>query len=489
MTGRNALTRHGAQDIMAKTTPTILWLRRDLRLSDHPAFCAAVARGGAVIPVFIRDDLVQTQGAAPKWRLGLSLADLQARLKDKGSGLVLRTGEALEVLRALVRDTGAGAVYWSRAYDPDSIARDKHVKAALTEDGVNVQSHLGHLMFEPWTVETKTGGFYKVYTPMWKAVRDREVPEPLTTPGNIPAPETWPESETLEDWTLGADMDRGADVCLPHQLVGEEAAQGRLGHFVAHVIGDYNDKRDLPAVDGTSGLSASLALGEISPRQCWHAGQRALRDGGGKGAETWLQELVWREFAYHLAYHTPRITTGNWREEWDAFPWNQDEDRADVIAWKQGRTGEPFVDAAMREMYVTGRMHNRARMIVASYLTKHLLSHWKIGKRWFEEHLTDWDPASNAMGWQWAAGSGPDATPYFRVFNPETQLDKFDRNAAYRKSWIAEGYSQPTDTALSYFEAIPKSWGMSANDDYPDRIVGLKEGRQRALDAYEDRPF
>lgn len=474
---------------MAETTPTLLWLRRDLRLSDHPALCAAVARGGPVIPVYIRDGAVEALGAAPQWRLGLSLADILPRLRDKGSDLVLRSGEALGVLRALVAETGAGAVYWSRAYDPDSIERDTQVKAALTEDGIDAQSHLGHLMFEPWTIETKTGGFYKVYTPMWKAVRDRDVPEPLAAPDSIPAPQSWPDSETLDDWRLDSGMDRGAEVSRPHQLVGEEAAQGRLGWFVGNIIGDYNDKRDLPAVDGTSNLSANLALGEISPRQCWHAGQRALRDGAGKGAETWLQELVWREFAYHLAYHTPRITTGNWREEWDAFPWNEDETREDVLAWKQGRTGEPFVDAAMREMYVTGRMHNRARMIVASYLTKHLLSHWKIGKRWFEEHLTDWDPASNAMGWQWAAGSGPDATPYFRVFNPETQLDKFDRGAAYRKSWIAEGHSQPTDTALSYFDAIPRSWGLSPEDAYPDRIVGLKEGRQRALDAYKDREF
>ena len=474
---------------MAHTSPTLLWLRRDLRLSDHPALCAAVARGGPVIPVYIRDGVLRSLGTAPKWRLGLSLADLQTRLEARGSGLVLRSGEALEVLRALARETGAGAVYWSRAYDPDSIARDTEVKAALAEDGLDAQSHLGHLLFEPWTVETKTGGYYKVYTPMWKAVRDRDVPQPEQTPGDIPAPTDWPDGERLDDWALGAGMDRGAEICLPYQRVGEEAAQGRLGWFVGHAIGDYEAKRDLPAEDGTSCLSENLALGEISPRQCWHAGQRALRDGGGKGAEAWLQELVWREFAYHLAYHTPRITSDNWREEWDAFPWNEDEERADVIAWKQGRTGEPFVDAAMREMYVTGRMHNRARMIVASYLTKHLLSHWKIGKRWFEEHLTDWDPASNAMGWQWSAGSGPDATPYFRVFNPETQLDKFDRDGAYRKRWIAEGYGRPSQSALSYFDAIPRSWGLSPDQDYPQRVVGLKEGRQRALEAYEDRPF
>ena len=225
----------------------------------------------------------------------------------------------------------------------------------------------------------------------------------------------------------------------PYQCVGEAAAQERLEAFVGGRDRDYGTGRDLPATNGTSNLSENLSLGEISPRQCWHAGLRALQDGADE-AETWLKELVWREFAYHLTYHTPRITTRNWREEWDAFPWNEDATRPEVIAWKQGRTGVPFVDAAMREMYVTGRMHNRGRMIVASYLTKHLMTHWKIGHDWFTDCLTDWDPASNALGWQWAAGCGPDATPYFRIFNPETQIKKFDPDKAYIHRWIAEGH-------------------------------------------------
>jgi deoxyribodipyrimidine photo-lyase len=211
---------------------------------------------------------------------------------------------------------------------------------------------------------------------------------------------------------------------------------------------------------------------------------------GKKGAEGFLQELVWRDFAYHLVYHTPRIVDRNWREDWDAFPWNEDAGRDDVVAWQRGRTGMAIVDAAMRELYVTGRMHNRARMLVASYLTKHLLSHWKIGLDWFEEHLVDWDPASNAMGWQWSAGSGPDATPYFRVFNPETQAEKFDANGTYRRRWVAEISASPPETALSYFEAIPESWDMSPDDPYPERpVVDASEGRKRALAAYENRNF
>ena len=469
-------------------TPTIVWFRRDLRLSDHAALSAAVARGGPVIPVFVCDGLVQGLGAAPRWRLGLGVGHLADTLAGKGSRLILRAGEASDVLRALVDETGAGAVYWSRAYDPDSVARDTGVKAALKDRGIEARSFAGHLMFEPWTVETGQGGYYKVYTPFWKAVRGRDVAGPLPAPGRIPAPETWPGSAALEDWALGRGMRRGAEIVRPWVRLGEGAAQSRLGAFMASKVAEYDTTRDLPSVDGTSCLSENLALGEISPAQCWHAGRRAL-DEGKAGAETFLKELVWREFAYHLAWHTPRLLSGNWREEWDAFPWNEDARRAGVQAWKQARTGIRFVDAGLREMYVTGRMHNRARMIVASYLTKHLLSHWKIGLRWFGDCLIDWDPASNAMGWQWAAGSGPDAAPYFRVFNPVTQLDRFDKDRSYVRRWIAEGQARPPETALSYFEAVPERWGLSPGMAYPEPVVGADEGRKLALAAYETRGF
>ncbi|SIT00106.1 deoxyribodipyrimidine photo-lyase [Roseivivax lentus] len=473
---------------MPDASPIILWFRRDLRLSDHAALRAAVEAGGPVIPVFIRDDLVDRLGTAPQWRLGLGVGALAESLAAKGSRLILRSGPPLEVLRALAEETGAKAVYWSRAYDPDAVERDTRVKEGLKDAGLDAQSFTGHLMFEPWTVETKQGEFYKVYTPFWRSVKDRDVAAPESTPGEIPAPDAWPDSEALEDWRLGAGMQRGAAVVRPHVQLGEEAAQARLGAFMASKVADYDAGRDRPWQDGTSNLSENLALGEISPAQCWHAGLRALDDGK-EGAETFLKELVWREFAYHLLWHTPRIQDANWREDWDAFPWNEDERLAEVKAWKQGRTGMAFVDAAMREMYVTGRMHNRGRMIVASYLCKHLMCHWKIGKAWFEEHLIDWDPASNAMGWQWSAGSGPDATPYFRVFNPETQLDRFDKKRAYVQRWIAEGQDTPSEDALAYFEAIPKSWNMAPDDPYPDPIVGAKEGRERALEAYENRDF
>ncbi len=468
--------------------PVLLWLRRDLRLSDHPAMTAAAESGRPVIPVFILDEVMEAHGACPKWRLGLGAENFAETLDGIGSRLVFRRGKAREVLEALVRETRAAAVYWSRAYDPDSIARDTEVKAALKAAGVDAKSFAGHVLFEPWTVETGQGGPYRVYTPFWKAVKDRDVPAPLPAVSTLVAPEAWPESDDPADWALADAMERGAEIVRPWLNVGEEAARGRLGAFVGGKIEGYDRARDMVAEAGTSRLSENLTYGEISIRTCWHAGLRALHEGKA-GAETFLKELVWRDFAYHLAYHTPRLVSDNWREDWDAFPWNENADRAEVVAWQRGRTGMRFVDAAMRELYVTGYMHNRARMIVASYLTKHLLTHWKIGLRWFEECLADWDPASNAMGWQWSAGSGPDATPYFRVFNPETQLDKFDPDRAYVRRWIAEGQRAPPATALAYFDAIPRDWGLSPDARYPDPVVSAREGRERALEAYANRGF
>ncbi len=471
---------------MADTKPTIVWFRRDFRLSDHPALSAAAKRGAPLIPVFINDTLVTGLGAAPKWRLGEGLRVFSDALVHAGSALTLRSGDPLSVLQELIAQTGAGAVYWTRAYDPTSKALDTHIKAALKELGIEAKSFGGHLLFEPWTVQTKIGGYYKVYTPFWNAVKTREVELPLPAPSRLPAPHSWPVSERLADWAMGAEMRRGANIVGTHARIGEGRAKQQLDGFMEERVADYVINRDKPTVRGTSGLSAYLALGEISPHICWYAGRRAMHEGK-PGAETFLKELVWREFAYHLMHHTPHILTGNWKPEWDAFPWNTDEDHPHVTLWKQGRTGVPFVDAAMREMYVTGTMHNRGRMIVASYLTKHLMCHWKIGLKWFETCLTDWDPASNAMGWQWSAGSGPDATPYFRIFNPVTQLDKFDPNGDYARTWIAEGQTRPPETASSYFDAIPESWALSPHAPYPEPIVSPAEGRAKALAAYQTR--
>ena len=465
-------------------TPLILWFRRDLRLSDHPMLEAAVASGRPLIPVFVLDPETEALGAAPKWRLGLSLAQFAERLAGLGAQLIFRRGAALTVLEALIAETGAGGVMWSRLYDPASKARDAEVKAALRARGVDAQSHPGHLLHEPWTVETGQGGFYRVYTPFWRAVKDRDVAQAASAPKAWRRPEVWPASESLADWHLGRAMRRGAAVVLPYQAVGEAAAVARLEAFLDGPVDRYTDARNLPDRVGTSGLSQNLSLGEIGARHVWHAAMRVWLSGSA-GAETYLKELIWREFAYHLLHHTPHIATSNWREDWNAFPWRGDNE--DAERWRRGMTGEPFVDAAMREMFVTGTMHNRGRMITASYLTKHLMTDWRIGMAWFDECLTDWDLASNAMGWQWAAGSGPDASPYFRIFNPATQAEKFDADGTYRNRFIAELTPKPGAEALSYFEAVPRKWRLDPNAPYPAPVITLSEGRDRALSAYGKR--
>ncbi|MEM6440420.1 MAG: deoxyribodipyrimidine photo-lyase, partial [Pseudomonadota bacterium] len=307
------------------------------------------------------------------------------------------------------------------------------------------------------------------------------VHEPLPAP-KLTLPEVRPYSLTLDDLALSARMNRGAEVVARYVDPGEDAALARLESFLDAKVADYATMRDRPDLDATSSMSDHLALGEISPRTIWTLAQRRRQGGKSEGATIFLKEIVWREFAYHLLHHTPRIETGNWREQWDDFPWRDDNE--DAERWRQGRTGVPAVDAAMRELHVTGRMHNRMRMLTASYLTKHLMTHWRVGEAFFAEHLVDWDPASNAMGWQWTAGSGPDASPFFRIFNPETQGEKFDPMGAYRRRFLAELSAAPPEDALAFFDAVPRSWGLRPDDRYPDPIVDLKTGRQRALDAY-----
>jgi deoxyribodipyrimidine photo-lyase len=464
--------------------PLIMWFRRDLRLHDHPMLSAAVSSGRPLIPLFILDPETEATGTAAKWRWGLSIAAFAEQLAGLGSRLVLRRGPALTVLQGLVAETGATAVAWSRLYDPACIARDTAVKAGLKAQGVEATSHDGHLLHEPHTVLTGTGGFYRVYTPYWRAVKDRPVSAAQPAPTSMRAPDQWSAGDDLQDWQLAAGMHRGAAVVRPFQRVGEAAALARMDAFLNGPLEDYADARNICAAEGTSGLSQNLTFGEIGIRTVWHAATRALHEGR-KGAETFLKELVWREFSYHLIFHTPHITTANWKPAFDDFPWRGDN--PDAEAWKRGMTGEPLVDAAMREMFVTGIMHNRGRMIVASYLTKHLMTHWRVGLDWFADCLTDWDPASNAMGWQWAAGSGPDASPYFRIFNPATQAEKFDADAAYRKRFIAELSHAPGPDALAYFDAVPRSWDMDATRPYPLPLVDLGEGRTRALNAYGSR--
>lgn len=460
----------------------IWWIRRDFRLSDNAALTAAAARG-AVIPVFIRDPLVDALGAAPKWRMEQGLAHLRARIETMGGRVILRSGPPCETLFALASETGAQEVHWSRAYDATAIARDTMVKAALTDKGVSARSHSGHLLVEPWAVQTRQGGFYKVYTPFWRAVRGMDMGRGLPVP-KLRWPAQWPQSEALTTWQMGTAMQRGAEVVAGHALIGEETAEARLVTFVEDRLATYATHRDLPARPACSGLSEPLTYGEISPRRMWTLARQAWEDGA-QGGEVFLKEMIWREFAAHLFYHCPDMAQRPFRAGWESFPWRSDPDLPEFRAWQRGRTGVPFVDAAMRELYVTGRMHNRMRMIVASYLTKHLLIDWRLGRAWFEDCLTDWDAASNAMGWQWVAGCGPDAAPYFRIFNPEAQAAKFDSDGVYKRRWLAEGQSAPPETARAFFDAVPRAWQLSPHHPASEPLISLKDGRARALAAYE----
>ena len=465
--------------------PVIWWVRRDLRLADNATLVAACAAGRPVIPVYVLDDADCAMGAAPRFRLGLGLDALAKRLKEKGSRLILRRGDPAAVLPALMAELGATELYAARACNRGEIDRDLKLDEQLKQQGAAAHWHSTRVLFDPWTVATQTGGPFRVYTPYLRAVRAREVAMPLAEPASMPEPQNWPASDQLSDWALGADMRRGGAVVARYAKVGETAALDQLDRFIADKSAAYSADRDRPDRDATSGLSAHLAWGELSVNRAWHAGQAAMAQGK-PGAETFLKQLVWRDFATHLMYHTPHILTDNWRPEWDAFPW-ETADSPRVLAWKQGRTGVDFVDAAMRELFVTGTMHNRLRMVVASFLCKHLMVHWKIGMEWFADCLVDWDPANNATGWQWVAGCGPDAAPFFRIFNPERQRETHDPDQTYVRRWLAEGQRNPPQSALDFFDAAPVSWGLRPDDMRPQPVVDLKQGRERALAAYKNR--
>lgn len=466
---------------MAKA-PIIVWFRRDLRLDDHPALSAAAAAGAPVLPVFLHDETCETLGAAPRWRLGESLSALAAQLGRAGSRLVLRRGSALATLGALIAETGARSVYWSRYYAPDHIARDIEVKAALKASGLDAQSFRGALLHEPHEVATGQGRPYAVFTPFWRAIAGRDPGTPLAPVTRLAAPGVWPASDEIGDWQMGAGLMRAAAVLAGHARPGEAAAQARLAHFLDARLAGYASGRDFPGRDATSNLSEHLAWGEISPRRIWTAAQERQALAGGADPGKFLSELGWREFSWHLMAHFPDLAHRAWRREWQEFPWRADNPGAE--AWRRGMTGVDFVDAAMRELYVTGRMHNRARMVAASYLTKHLLTDWRAGRAWFEDCLIDWDPAANATGWQWVAGCGPDAAPYFRVFNPALQAERFDPDGAWRRRFLQATGPDAQPDAAAFFRIAPRSWGLSPDGAPAQPLIPHQAGRDRALAAH-----
>ncbi len=453
---------------------TIVWLRRDLRLTDNGALSATA--GGPAHVVFILDPVIDAQlGAAAQLRLEASLRALAASLDKVGLRLILRRGEALAVLSDLVAETGAARVTWTRLTDGPSLSRDKAVKAALKDRGIEADSFDGFTLLDPWRVKTGQGEAYKVFTPFSRAVMAHGIPAPLGRQQSYVQAEPAPRSDRLEEWNLSAAMGPAAAALSARIKAGEDAAFDRLDEWLEGPAPNYRTDRDrLDKPDAGTNLSDYLALGEISPRSVWAIMDRA---GGNEGVEAARRQLIWRDFAHMLLFHDPEMETTSWRRDWQDFPWRGDND--DAEAWRRGETGCDVVDAAMRELWVTGRMHNRARMLVGSYLTKHLLTDWRIGEAWFRHTLIDWCPANNAMGWQWIAGCGPDAAPYFRIFNPDAQAEKFDPDRAYRDYWLI-GAGAETFRAMR-----PKSH-QSSKRPAGSAIIDLKAGRNRALEAWQE---
>ena len=469
--------------------PTIIWFTRDLRLRDHPALQAA-ARNGPVVPVFIlqEDDAVRWPlGGASKWWLAQSLRSLARDLGEKGAKLILRRGEPSAILAALAKEVGAAAVYWSRAYEPDLISAQEDARAALEDADVTVKRFGGRILYEPENVATKDGSPYKVFTPFYKAILARGGPsEPLPAPDTLPAPEAWPESDSLETWGLEPTKPDWAGGLRATWTPGEEGARDRLAWFLDEAAADYDEMRDRPDIDGTSRMSPHLTWGEISPRQIWHAAQPRAEGGAEKGVESFLSEVVWREFSYHLLFHWPDLPDQSWRAEFRDFPW--DEDEKALRAWQRGQTGYPIVDAAMRQLYEIGWMHNRCRMITASFLIKDLLIPWQRGEEWFRDTLVDADLASNSAGWQWAAGSGADAAPYFRIFNPVRQAERFDPQGDYVRHYVPELADMPAKHIHAPWDApakVLRDAGVRLAETYPEPIVDHAAARKRALAAFE----
>ena len=475
----------------ASSRATIVWFRQDLRLQDNPALSAAVARGVPVVPVYILDDTGEGRwpmGAASRWWLHHSLAALDAALRERGSRLVLARGDSGAVLRELIATTGADAVFWNRRYEPAAIARDKELKAGL---GVEAMSFNASLLFEPHTVKNKAGAPFQVFTPFWKHCLTLKADEPIRLrAGDILSPAKWPRSVALDELALRPAIrwDTGfATAWTP----GEAGAQARLKKFIASAMTGYADQRNRPDVDGTSALSPHLHFGEVGPRQIWAAVQASAKGSGvfppSRGAQVFLSEVGWREFAHHLLFHFPHTPEAPLRTEFAAFPWTRDARQ--LRAWQRGRTGYPIVDAGMRQLWTTGWMHNRVRMIVASFLVKHLRISWQAGAAWFWDTLVDADLAGNTLGWQWTAGCGADAAPYFRIFNPLLQGAKFDPDGAYVRRWVPELAGLPAELIHCPWEApleVLAGARVVLGRDYPQPMVDHGEARKAALRALQE---
>jgi len=466
---------------------TLVWFRQDLRCADNPAL-AAVAGLGPIVPVYILDETPppagRPLGGASRWWLHHSLAALENSL----GGLVILRGDPRSLVCELARACGATRVVWNRVYEPYAIARDRAVKAALTQAGFAVRSFNGALLHEPWEIATAAGGPFKVFTPFWRACLGRPVARPQPPP-DVRLAALQGLGEGLAALDLLPRRPNWAAGFPAHWTPGERGALERLEAFIAGGLAGYAELRNRPDLANVSRLSPHLHFGEVSPRTIWWQVRAALETGDRthtRDVEKFLSELGWREFSHHLLFHFPTLAERNWRPAFDCYPWL--EPGAELAAWQRGRTGYPLVDAGMRELWATGYMHNRVRMVVASFLVKHLRIHWRHGEAWFWDTLVDADLANNAAGWQWVAGSGADAAPYFRIFNPVEQGRKFDPDGVYVRRWCPELARLPTEHVHAPFAAparVLADAGVELGRTYPKPIVDHRTARAAALAGYE----
>lgn len=471
----------------SEESPVVVWFRNDLRLADNLALSEAINVGRPVVALFVLDDGSRERGGAQRWWLHYSLQALAKDLEAIDIALVLRRSDPAGQIDDVVAQSGASSVYWNRRYDPAGVELDRKIKADLKERGLDVRSFAGQLLHEPLEVTTGSGKYYKVYTPFWRALEGRDEPrEPLPSPQKTAAKAGPIRSEKLVDWRLLPTRPDWSGGIARSWTPGEAGARNALERFVSGPFDDYDAARDFPGRDETSRLSPHLAFGEITPYQIWHETRRRPKEVAPADRTTYRKELVWREFAYHLLFHNPKLADENFDNRFDAFPWAEND--AGFEAWTMGRTGYPIVDAGMRQLWQTGWMHNRVRMICASFLTKHLLIDWRRGEDWFWDTLVDADRASNAAQWQWVAGSGADAAPYFRIFNPVIQGKKFDPEGDYVRRYVPELKDMPAKHIHAPWEAsdtVLGKAGVTLGDTYPEPVVDHKHARQRALDAYE----
>lgn len=463
------------------TEVSLVWFRNDLRIADHPALSAALSRGGKVVALYIHEQTagVRQTGGASRWWLHQSLQALARSLAELGVLLAVRSGESQAVIDAFVHEIGADTVLWNRRYAPGERAVDEQIKHDLEERGVQAQSFGANVLIEPWEIKTGQGRPYSVFGPFLKALRASMVAPPAPVP-QAAAP-------------IGAPMvdgdypePRWAAKFAPYWTIGEAAAEYLLSDFLDQRLPEYPLGRDIPGKSATSKLSPHLRFGEISPRRAWHAALAAAQvDPSKQGfVDKFLSELAWRDFNYHQLFHREDIAIKSMQPKYERMGWRGEQH--DLLAWQRGQTGIPIVDAGMREMWETGFMQNRVRMLTASFLTKNLLVDWRVGEAWFWDCLIDADVANNPGNWQWVAGSGLDAAPYFRIFNPVTQGEKFDGDGSYVRRWIPE-LAQLQDKWLHRPAEAPKdvlnAAGVTISATYPAPIVDLQVSRSRALAA------